>query len=166
EPGDPTGRPKFLGAEERDKNFQQQSQHLIYTFDALSDPLPGLRRLRFGVNHGTNHLKLVDRRDGKELLSEPIKEQFSQFMNPQLAMPNPNFMPANPNQQIPTNRFGYRSVGHLMVANLGQYLVAVDAIKHTLLWEKNLFGSYGPGSTSPVYNAAEETLELFFQDNM
>ena len=53
-------------------------------------------------------------------------------------------LPAHEHMPQP-NQFGYHSVGHLVVANLGQYLVAVDAVTHRELWEKNLLGDNGPG---------------------
>jgi outer membrane protein assembly factor BamB len=162
EPGEVVGRPKFNGVLERDKNFNQQSQHLIYTFEPLNDPLPTLRHLRVAMNHSTNHFKLVDRRDGKEQVSVPVSENFNQFMYPTTNMGMPPgmvvFPGGNMNNQVQPNRFGYHSVGHLIVANVGQYLVAVDAVTHRKLWDKNLLGDHGP-SGSLQYNASSETLE-------
>jgi outer membrane protein assembly factor BamB/tetratricopeptide (TPR) repeat protein len=150
-----TGKSNFIAEEERDKEFPPQAQHMAYTFAPLNEPLPGLKHYRFAVSPSTNHLMLVDRRDGKELLKEPIRENFAQFLNPQLMPPNPSYV---------TNPFGYHAVGRLIVANLGQYLVAVDTVTRRLLWEKNLLAPYGPGNTSLQYNAAEETLETLFPD--
>jgi outer membrane protein assembly factor BamB len=164
ESGQAVGKPHFKAVLERDKNFQPGSQHMVFTFDALGDPLPSMKQLRFAVNHSTNHLKLVDRRTGKEEMSEPINEQFGNYMYPQQQqMMNPAFV-MNMNQQpLPSNRFSYHPVGHLAVANLGQWLVGVDTVTHSVKWQKNLFGSYNPG-TSLSYNAAEETLESLFTD--
>ncbi|HKI30713.1 MAG TPA: PQQ-binding-like beta-propeller repeat protein [Gemmataceae bacterium] len=164
EAGDVVGKSRFKGNMERDKNFNPDSQHQIYTFDPINEPLPSLRQHRFGVNPGTNQLKLLDRRTGKELLTEPVNENFSWFLNPAMVM-NPGFGMVVQNPAA-TNRFGYHSVGHLIVANLGQYLVAVDTITHKRLWQKNLFGAYSPGggNQTPHYDAAEESLQMYFTD--
>jgi outer membrane protein assembly factor BamB len=167
EPGDPVAKRKYKGELERDKNFNPQSQHLIFTFEPLNDPLPALKHLRVAMNTGTNHFKLVDRRDGKEQVSVPVSENFNQFMFPtqNMAM-NPGFAPfpgGNMNNQVQPNRFGYHSVGHLVVANVGQYLVAVDAVTHRKLWDRNLLGDHGP-SGGLQYHAADETLQTMFAD--
>ena len=170
EPGDVVGKRRFKGELERDKNFNPQSQHLIFTFEPLNDPLPALKHLRVAMNHSTNHFKLVDRRDGKEKLSVPVNENFNQFMYPDAEHghePRLRPVPGGPmNQQVQPNRFGYHSVGHLIVANLGQYLVAVDAVTHRKLWDKNLLGDHGPGNGGLQYNATDETLQTMFADGM
>ncbi len=166
EPGDGLGKPHFKAVLERDKNFQPGSQASVFTFEALNEPSPYMKRYRFGVHPGSGKLVLVDRVTGKEEVSEPVNEPFNQFMYPQhMMVMNPGLgMPMNPNQQVATNRFGYRSVGHVVIANLGQWLVGVDIVRHKQLWAKNLLGDYGPGSTSLMYNAADETLHALFPD--
>jgi hypothetical protein len=166
EPGADLVGKRFKAVEERDKNFQPTSQHSVFTFEALNEALPYLKHYRFGVNPGNNKLVLMDRLTSKDELNEAVNEPFQQFMYPQhMMMPNPAMgMVVNPNQQIATNRFGYHSVGHVLVANLGQWLVGVDVVRHKQLWAKNLLGDYGPGSSSLMYNAAEETLQVLFPD--
>jgi outer membrane protein assembly factor BamB len=158
EPGEPQGRPRFKVDEERDKDFPQQAKDMLYTFDPLDDPLPSLKRRRLAVNYA-NHLVVIDRRrNNKPELDEQLKENFLQFMT----MPPA----ANPNAQ-PASRFGYHAVGHLVVANVGQYVVAIDALAHRLLWERNLFGAPLPAGGSGVlrYDPKDEVLQLVFPDN-
>ncbi len=167
EPGDVVGKRRFKGELERDKNFNPQSQHLIYTFGALNDALPDLKHLRVAMNHSTNNFKLVDRRTGQEKLTVQVNENFNAFMYPTQNMGNPNGPWGGPMiQQFQPNRFGYHSVGHLIVANLGQYLVAVDAVTHRKLWDKNLLGDHSPANNSLQYNATDETLQTMFTDGM
>jgi outer membrane protein assembly factor BamB len=173
EPGEVQGKQKFKAEEERDKNFSQQAQHMLYTFDPLDEPLPFLKHRRVAVNYSNSHLVVLDRRGGKDAkpeLDEQLKENFQQFMNAQ-GFNNPNFppgmmMPGQVNQpQAP--RFGYHSVGHLVVAHLGQYIVAIDTVTHKVLWDKNLLGAQSPvGPNSFLrYDPNEETLQLMFTDN-
>jgi outer membrane protein assembly factor BamB/tetratricopeptide (TPR) repeat protein len=156
---------KYASVMERDKNFNQQSQHSIFTFTPEGDPLPALKHLRIGMNPGTSHFKVVDRRDGKEQVSFQITENFNQFMYPTQnnmagMMPGMVF-PGNMTQPEP-NHFSYHAVGHLVVANVGQWLIAVDAVTHRKLWDKNLLGEHGPGTGGLQYHAADETLQLMF----
>jgi len=163
EAGDVVGKLRFKGVLERDKNFNPGPEQQIYTFDPINEPLPSLRQHRFGVNPGNNQLKLIDRLSGRELLTEPLNENFAWFINPQTVM-TPGLGVIYPNPAA-TNRFGYRSVGHLIVANLGQYVVAVDAITHKLLWQKNLLGADNRGTNQSLhYDAAEESLHMYFTD--
>jgi outer membrane protein assembly factor BamB/tetratricopeptide (TPR) repeat protein len=178
--GEAQGRQKFKVDEERDKNFPQQAQHMLYTFDPLDDPLPFLKHRRVAVNYGNSRLMVLDRRatgpKDKPELDEQLKENFQQFMAMQAMNPNmpPGVMvvgmpgmPGNPNAQT-TARFGYHAVGHLVVVNLGQYIAAIDTVTHRLLWDKNLFGAQSPVSGAGPhlqYNPTEETLQLWFPDN-
>jgi outer membrane protein assembly factor BamB/tetratricopeptide (TPR) repeat protein len=162
EPGDVVGKRRFTGDLERDKPNNPQPQHQIFTFDPVGDPLPYLRHHRVGVNQNSNRLKLVDRRTGEDHLDYQLSENFGAYMFAQQMMPNPGF-PFNPNQQQAANHFNYHPVGHVVVCNVGQWLVAVDAVNHRKLWEKNLLGDHGPGGTLS-YNAAEETLKVLFPD--
>jgi outer membrane protein assembly factor BamB len=178
--GEPQGKQKFKWEEERDKNFPQQAQHMLYTFDPLNDPLPFLKHRRVAMNYQTNHLMVLDRRAAgpkdKPELDEQVNEQFQQFMVGQAMAPNmpPGVMvagmggmPGNPNAQ-PAARFGYHSVGHLVVVNLGQYVAAIDTVTHRLLWARNLLGSQSPvgNGSSLHYNPTEETLQLIFTDGI
>jgi outer membrane protein assembly factor BamB/tetratricopeptide (TPR) repeat protein len=167
DPGDAVSWNRFKGEMERDKNFSAQSQHLLYSFEPINEPLPALRQMRVAMNPGTNHFKVVDRRDGKELVSVQVSENFNSFMYPNMNMvPNPGmpvFPGGNMNNQMQPNRFGYHSVGHLVVANVGQFLVAVDAVTHRKLWDKNLLGDKGP-SGGLHYHAESETLDTMFAD--
>ncbi len=96
-----------------------------------------------------------------------VNENFNAFMYPTQNMGNPNGPWGGPMiQQFQPNRFGYHSVGHLIVANLGQYLVAVDAVTHRKLWDKNLLGDHSPANNSLQYNATDETLQTMFTDGM
>jgi len=165
EPGDVIGTQKFKAEEDTGHTFAQTPQHMLYTLDAVNEPLPYLKHLRVAVNYSTNHLKLVDRRTGDDKsFNEPLKENFQSLMYPNQNF-NPNMPPGwNGQQQVEASRFGYQSVGHLVVANLGQYLVAIDPVTHRLLWDKNLLGATAPSGSQPQYNPADGTLRLLFQD--
>ncbi len=164
EPGDVIGTHRFKADEDSSHTNNQGPQHQLYTLDAVNEPLPHLKHLRIAVNYTSSHLKLVDRRTGDDkLMDEQLKENFQLLMNPQY---NPNMPPGwnNGQPQAEANRFGYQSVGHLAVANLGQYLVAIDTVTHRVLWDKNLLGATAPNGSQTRYNQANGTLELMFQN--
>ena len=166
-PGDAQGTPHFKTDEDTNHTFAQQTQHMLYTLDALNRaaavPEAPPRRGRLpeqppeagGSAHGDD-----------KLLSKPLKENFQALMNPNGQIVNPGFPPGwNGQPQVEANRFGYHSVGHLVVANLGQYVVAIDTVRHKLLWDKNLLGANAPtGGSQPRYNPADGTLQLLFPD--
>jgi outer membrane protein assembly factor BamB/tetratricopeptide (TPR) repeat protein len=167
--GEALGKQRFKAEEERDKNFPQQAQHMLYTFDPLDDPLPSLKHRRVAMNYANNHLMVVGRRadrDAKPEVDEPINESFQQFMtHPAVNLPPGMAGIANPPAAA---RFGYHSVGHLVVVNLGQYVAAIDTVTHRLLWAKNLLGSQSPAGNGSAlhYNPTEEALQLIFSDGI
>ena len=122
EPGANVGNPRFEGSLDDRGSFPQTQQYQGYTFEPLNEPLPSLKRMRFSING--NYLKLVDRRNeqAQPWTSEQIKGNIQQFLNMQMN-PNMGFVPFNPNQQPVVNRFGYHSVGHLIVVNTGHVVV-------------------------------------------
>jgi outer membrane protein assembly factor BamB/tetratricopeptide (TPR) repeat protein len=156
--GDPDlvmGRPRFKVTEELGRNFPQQPQSMLFTFEPLSEPLPSLNDYRVAVNYNTNQLKLVDRRTGAEEMSEPLQEHFQLFLN---SLASGGIFPKSP-------RFGYQSVGHLIVVNLGLYLAAIDTVNHKVLWQKGLLGTQGTGGGQPYLNPDGWGLELLFPPN-
>ncbi len=160
---------RYKSEMERDKNFNPPAQYQLFTFTPKGEPLPALKHLRVGMTtNGSSTLKLIDRRDGKEQASVPVTENFNQFMYPTQNMgmqPGMVVFPGGGNMNMPQpNHFNYHSVGHLIVANVGQWLVAVDAVTHRELWKKNLLGDSGPGNGGLMYDAADETLQLMFPD--
>jgi outer membrane protein assembly factor BamB/tetratricopeptide (TPR) repeat protein len=174
EVGEPQGKPKFKADEEQGKNFSQQAQHALYTFEPLDAVLPFLKHRRIAVNPQSSHLMVLDRRagaNGKPELDEQLKESFSHFLTGQVVNMNGRAWPgvgmpgmAGNMNQPQAAQFGYHSVGHLVVVNLGQYLVAVDTVTHRVLWDKNLFGAQspvGPG-TQLHYDPTTETLQMLF----
>jgi outer membrane protein assembly factor BamB len=151
EPGAAVGKRNFKANEERDRQFPMKAEHMLYTYDPASDALPFLRRHRIAVNYNNNHFKLVDRRTGAEVWSEPIDGSFHYLL--QAINSNPNA----------TQRMGYQSVGHLVVVNLGMSVVGLDTVNHKVLWKKNLLGSQGPGG-NPWIDPNGWVLELMFPD--
>ena len=157
--------PKLLKwrGELKEGTFPMTGQDQAYTFQPRNDPLPSLKRLRLGSNGNT--LMLLDRLGGPGLMSETIKGNIASFLYPQPRV-GPPFIPGIP-LQSPPNRFRYRSVGHLAVVNVGQWLVGVDTATSSpprVLWQVNLLGTYSPPGTF-VYNANEEILSLLGVDN-
>src|SRR5262249_44934970 len=123
EPGAAVGKRAFKANEELGLNFPMQPQHMLYTYDPAGDALPFLKHHRTAVNYQNNHFKLVDRRTGAEVWSEPIEGNFYVLLQA---------LNSNPNQRI-----GYQSVGHLVVVNLGMSVVGLDTVNHKVLWKKN-----------------------------
>ena len=111
--------------------------------------LPDLKHLRVAMNHSTNNFKLVDRRTGQEKLTVQVNENFQRLHVSDSEYGNPNGPWGGPMiQQFQPNRFGYHSVGHLIVANLGQYLVAVDAVTHRTVGQELAGATTAPQTTA------------------
>ena len=124
---------KALGESGSFYNVQQQT---TYVFDAEGQTLPFFQKHRVALNRQNDHFQLLDRRSGEEKWSSQLKPtNFNYFLQRTF---NPNGMP---NQS--SLRFGYQSVGHLVVLNLGQTVVALDPINQKVLWEKTLLGNEG-----------------------
>lgn len=157
EPG-PVKGPKVKAMGESG-NFQMTPQNQVYTFQPEEDPIPFFQRHRVALNYPTNQFKLIDRRTGEERWSEPLKPNNFQYYL--------NFLNNNTNasQTGSPARFCYQAVGHLIVLNLGQTVVALDPVNQKLLWEKSLLGSQGlTGGQQPQLDPADGTLQIIFPD--
>ncbi len=153
-------RAKKVSATDQTGSFPQTQQQQMFTFEPVGETLPFFRRHRLAVGvGGTNQFEMDERRaaDEKNKWSEPLRsaspQMFIQYM-------------ANANASGQGVRFGYQSVGHLLVLNLGSSLAALDPINRKLLWEKSLFGDHGPptGGTLSL-DANDGSLRLTFTDN-
>jgi len=146
---------RFKATEDTEHQFAMAPQHMLSTLTPEREVLPSLRAWRVAVNYSSNHLKLVDRRTGEEKLSEPLKENFQVLMS----IPYEGYL-----QNPPVNRFGYHAVGHLVVANLGQFIVGIDTVTRRVLWDRNLLGAYAPGGAQLQVDQNDGSLRLIFQD--
>jgi outer membrane protein assembly factor BamB len=145
-----------LKAREEVGNFPMAARDMVYEFEADGEALPYLRRHRLALNHQTNHVQLTDRRTGEPQWSERLRAtDFGRYL--------PFLNAGNPDRPGP--RFTYRAVGHLIVLNLGQAILALDPVGKKVLWQRNLLDPPGlPPGAAPQLDPADGTLRLLFPD--
>ena len=140
--------------------FTVAGAQMTYTFEAAGEPWPFFQRHRLALNYQNDQFKLLDRATGEEKWSSPLKPtNFHYFLQQTF---NPNGMP---NQS--SLRFAYQSVGHLVVLNLGQAVVALDPIDRKVLWENTLLGEEGVSrnrNPNLQLNPVDGTLGIIFPD--
>jgi outer membrane protein assembly factor BamB len=156
--GGETGRSRVKATGEQG-NFPMTQADMIYTFLPEGDVLPFFERYRVCLNYNTNHFKLIDRRTGQEKWEAVLRPNnfttHMQWLN--------NFNNGNP--KAPTAAtLGYRTVGHLLVLNLGQVIVGLDPIGQRVLWEKSLIGSDGLMPNNQPMLDADGVLQIVYQD--
>jgi outer membrane protein assembly factor BamB len=131
-------------------------QAMSYTFAPDAGALPFFRRHRLALNYNTNHLKLYDSRTGEEEWSEQHRNVNFQYYVQFLSGGNDN---------RPAAHLDYQTVGHLVVLNLGQLVVALDPVSRKVLWEKSLIGTSGlPPGAQPQLDPSDGTLQVVYQD--
>jgi len=127
-------------------NFGQGPQNQLYNLEPENDALPSVRAMRVAINYQTNYFKLIDRQNGKELMSEYLKN--SPYLNnyiSQLYQLNNQAMFNAAKVSDPSYRFGYHALGHLLISSMGQTVIAIDPLSKKIVWEKSLLGSQGAG---------------------
>ena len=132
-----------------------QPPQVLCTFTPQGEVAPSLLRLRVAVNEATNHFKLIDCRTGLEQASRPLRVNFRSLLQVSL-----NTVPPAVYDQL-----GYHAAGHVLILNLGNWVMAFDAISHRVLWERSLFAAPLPG-TSQEYRIDPEdgSLHVLYPD--
>ena len=149
EPGDVVGKHRFKGELEDTRTSTRSRSTCSITFEPLNDPLPAPEApaRRDEPQHQPPQAGGPPRPARSKCRSRSTRTSTSSCTRAEHGHEPPGF--ANNGQpQAQANRFGYHSVGHLVVANLGQYLVAVDAVTHRKLWDKNLLGDHSPATAA------------------
>jgi outer membrane protein assembly factor BamB/tetratricopeptide (TPR) repeat protein len=127
-----------LEADEKRGSFPSTTQS--YQFHHNGEPLPFFLRNRLALQLDWSHqLKLTDSATGDKVWGLTLtRTQFQQI--------------AQNNAQAHRVRFGFQSLGHLVVLQLGHMVFAVDPLnKGRVLWEKNLSLLPNTASAPPAY---------------
>ncbi len=111
-----------------------QPPQLLCTFTPQGEVVPSLLRLRVAVNEATNSFKLIDRRTGVEQVSLPLTVNFRSLLHASLNTVPPALY----------DHLGYHAAGHVLILNLGEWVMAVDAVGRRVLWERNLLAAPRP----------------------
>jgi outer membrane protein assembly factor BamB/tetratricopeptide (TPR) repeat protein len=138
-PGRFTIRGKVELRREADRNNHPYNTP-TYQFAHQGEPLPFFTRNKLGLLMNWNHqLKLHDSVTGEDRWSLPLTQtQFQQI--------------ASGNTQPHRVKFGFQSLGHLVVLQLGHMVFGIDPLnKGRVLWERNLSSLPGAGAAPPNF---------------
>jgi tetratricopeptide (TPR) repeat protein len=147
------GKVKLESTEERK---YQPALATAYQFAHSGEGLPFFVRNKLSIElNAQQNLRLVDVSTGEERwkLRPPTPTQFQQI--------------ANANGQGHRVRFGYQSMGHLVVVQIGHMVLGLDPMgKGRILWEKNLSSLPGgaPLPTEYVFDAKDNTIRVLYSD--
>ncbi len=113
-----------------------------YQFGHSGEPLPFFARNKLGLAMAWNNsLKMLDTSTGEERWTRSLTQtHFQQIVNG--------------NNQPHRVKFGFQSVGHLVVLQLGHLVFGIDPLnKGRVLWERNLSSLPGSGTAPPSYTS-------------
>ncbi|MFN5328750.1 MAG: hypothetical protein ACK5DV_06185 [Planctomycetota bacterium] len=90
-------------------------------------------------NTGFQTIRMVERATGEERMSEPLIRR---------NMLHTSLSNGGYKSQIPTPRFTYQSIGHVLLVGAGNIVYAVDPLRKRILWDLNLAHPAEPASSS------------------
>lgn len=118
-----------------------------------------LIQLQQTPNQGFQTLRMVERATGEERMSETLTRR-NMLLN---TLNNGGY-----NSQIPSPRFTYQTIGHVMLVGAGNVVYAIDPLRRRVLWDLNLAHPAEPASsTTPAQgNLVMEgnALQIVFAD--
>jgi outer membrane protein assembly factor BamB/tetratricopeptide (TPR) repeat protein len=114
----------------------------VYQFGHSGESLPFFARNKLGLVMAWNHsLKLTDTSTGEERWTRALTPtQFQQI--------------ATNNTQPHRVKFGFQSLGHLVVLQLGHMVFGIDPLNNgRVIWERNLSSLPGSAAAAPGYQS-------------
>jgi outer membrane protein assembly factor BamB len=128
-------------------------QHQTYQFGLQGENIPFFQRNQLMLRFDSHHLKLVDRNTNEERWDLPLtKTMFQNLVYGQQG-----------------TRFGYQTMGHLVVLPLGHMVYGINPITGKQLWEKNLQAPVNTTGNPPPYNQLivdpqDNSLQVIYPD--
>jgi len=153
------GTQSWFGARAKIKTengqFQQNQPQATLTFEPVGEVTPFFQRLHVSLSLQFNHLRIVDRVTGEEVLKATNLTRVQDLAN---------IVNMFPQGQGP--RFTYHIMGHMMVLPVGYMVYGIDLVAKRQVWEKNMLGDGGMigvgGRLQP--DPADGTLSIIYQD--
>ncbi len=146
-----------------DNSHRSGSGQLFQLAHLSGEPLPFFTRHKLALQMDWSHqLKLVDLASGEEKWKPGLsltRTQFASIVNNNAQLGQSNRV-----------KFGFQSLGHLVVLQLGHMVYGIDPLgKGRVLWEKNLSSLPGSATTapappSPSYDPRDNSITLVYSD--
>jgi outer membrane protein assembly factor BamB/tetratricopeptide (TPR) repeat protein len=149
---------KHIKVDEQRGNFPYNQQ--VYEFGHSGEPLPFFQSHKLGLRLDYHQLKITDRVGGDEKSKNLTRTNFANMI-----------YSGQPNQP----KYGFMTMGHLVVLPLAHMVYGIDPVRGEVLWEVNLYGEKqvvpgqpGPGAV-PTWNQfivdpKDNSVQVFYTD--